>query len=49
MIDQGRVSNSDELSFVGRAREVEELRQFARGTRAVTLCGAGGIGKTRLR
>ncbi len=49
MIDQGRVSNSDEPnSFVGRERELEELRQFARGMRAVTLCGAGGIGKTRL-
>jgi predicted ATPase/DNA-binding CsgD family transcriptional regulator len=49
MIDQGRVSISDEPnSFVGRERELEELRQFARGMRAVTLCGAGGIGKTRL-
>ena len=49
MIDQGRVSISDEPnSFVGRERELDELRQFARGMRAVTLCGAGGIGKTRL-
>jgi predicted ATPase/DNA-binding CsgD family transcriptional regulator len=49
MIDQGRVSVSDEPdSFVGRERELEELRQFSRGMRAVTLCGAGGIGKTRL-
>ncbi|MGH3398519.1 MAG: ATP-binding protein, partial [Streptosporangiaceae bacterium] len=43
------MSISDEPnSFVGRERELEELRQFARGMRAVTLCGAGGIGKTRL-
>ena len=35
-------------SFVGRALEVEELRGLMRVTRAVTLCGAGGIGKSRL-
>src|SRR5215467_8837547 len=35
-------------SFVGRERELGELRQFARSIRAVTLCGSGGIGKTRL-
>ena len=49
MIDHGRVSVDDEPdSFVGRERELQELRQFAKGMRAVTLCGAGGIGKTRL-
>jgi predicted ATPase/DNA-binding CsgD family transcriptional regulator len=49
MMDIGRVSIADEPnSFVGREAELEELRQFARGMRAVTLCGAGGIGKTRL-
>jgi predicted ATPase/DNA-binding CsgD family transcriptional regulator len=35
-------------SFVGRARELAELRDLAGTARAVTLCGAGGIGKTRL-
>ncbi len=35
-------------SFVGRDREVAELREVLRKARAVTLCGAGGIGKTRL-
>ncbi len=35
-------------SFVGRAVEVGELRQLLRVMRAVTLCGAGGIGKSRL-
>jgi predicted ATPase/DNA-binding CsgD family transcriptional regulator len=35
-------------SFVGRAREVGELRELLRVMRAVTLCGAGGIGKSRL-
>ncbi len=35
-------------SFVGRNRELGELRELLRVMRAVTLCGAGGIGKTRL-
>jgi predicted ATPase/DNA-binding CsgD family transcriptional regulator len=35
-------------SFVGRALEVDELRGLMRATRAITLCGAGGIGKSRL-
>jgi predicted ATPase/DNA-binding NarL/FixJ family response regulator len=35
-------------SFVGRERELGELRQLVGVTRALTLCGAGGIGKTRL-
>ena len=35
-------------AFVGRERELSELRQVAADARAVTLCGAGGIGKTRL-
>jgi predicted ATPase/DNA-binding CsgD family transcriptional regulator len=35
-------------SFVGRSSEVEELRELLGAMRAVTLCGAGGIGKTRL-
>jgi predicted ATPase/DNA-binding CsgD family transcriptional regulator len=35
-------------SFVGREHELGELRRLLRGTRVLTLCGAGGIGKTRL-
>ncbi len=35
-------------SFVGRTLEVGELRELLRVMRAVTLCGAGGIGKSRL-
>jgi predicted ATPase/DNA-binding CsgD family transcriptional regulator len=34
--------------FIGRERDIDELRGFVGATRAVTLCGAGGIGKTRL-
>jgi predicted ATPase/DNA-binding CsgD family transcriptional regulator len=49
MIGHGRVSGSDEPdSFVGREQELQELRLLARDNRAVTLSGAGGIGKTRL-
>jgi predicted ATPase/DNA-binding CsgD family transcriptional regulator len=49
MIDQSRVSISDEPdSFVGREQELGELLRLARDKRAVTLAGAGGIGKTRL-
>jgi non-specific serine/threonine protein kinase len=36
-------------SFVGRERELDELRSlFRAGKRLVTLVGIGGIGKTRL-
>lgn len=35
-------------SFVGRARELGELRALLRGTRLLTLVGTGGVGKTRL-
>ncbi len=35
-------------SFVGRSSEVGEIRELMQVARAVTLCGAGGIGKTRL-
>ncbi|MBV9093087.1 MAG: hypothetical protein JO132_04295 [Streptosporangiaceae bacterium] len=34
--------------FIGRERELAELRQLLRHTRALTLSGPGGIGKTRL-
>ena len=48
VIDQVRSSFEEPNSFVGRERELDQLRQFARSVRAVTLCGSGGIGKTRL-
>ena len=35
-------------SFVGRERELDELRKLVFATRMVTLTGPGGIGKTRL-
>jgi predicted ATPase/DNA-binding CsgD family transcriptional regulator len=35
-------------SFVGRESELGELRELVRESRVLTLCGAGGIGKTRL-
>ncbi|MFB4277166.1 MULTISPECIES: ATP-binding protein [unclassified Nonomuraea] len=35
-------------TFVGRESDVDELVHLMRVSRAVTLCGAGGIGKTRL-
>ena len=34
--------------FIGRERELGCLRDMLHRTRALTLCGAGGIGKTRL-
>ncbi len=34
--------------FIGREREIAELRPLLRQARALTLCGPGGIGKTRL-
>jgi predicted ATPase/DNA-binding CsgD family transcriptional regulator len=48
VIDQVRGSFEEPNSFVGRERELGELRQMATSMRAVTLCGPGGIGKTRL-
>ena len=35
-------------AFVGREPELRELRHIAPAARALTLCGAAGIGKTRL-
>jgi predicted ATPase/DNA-binding CsgD family transcriptional regulator len=35
-------------SFIGRGDEVAELAALLPDVRALTLCGAGGIGKTRL-
>ena len=35
-------------SFVGRGHELRELTALLRGTRLLTLAGAGGAGKTRL-
>ncbi len=34
--------------FIGREREIAELRRILPRARALTLCGPGGIGKTRL-
>ncbi len=35
-------------SFVGRERDLGDLRLLLSNVRALTLCGPGGIGKTRL-
>src|SRR5208282_1588708 len=35
-------------SFVGRKRDLAELARLLGDVRALTLCGPGGIGKTRL-
>src|ERR1700752_884863 len=35
-------------SFVGRERDLAELGMLLTDVRALTLCGPGGIGKTRL-
>ena len=34
--------------FVGRRREVAEVRRLLESSRVVTLTGPGGVGKTRL-
>ncbi|HEY1370766.1 MAG TPA: tetratricopeptide repeat protein [Gaiellaceae bacterium] len=39
---------ADVSSFVGRDRELAELRALLGGTRLLTLAGPGGAGKTRL-
>lgn len=46
----GRRTNLPQVptSFVGREREVAEIKQFLPVTRLLTLTGTGGIGKTRL-
>src|SRR5215469_1130329 len=35
-------------SFIGRQRDLAELARLLSDVRALTLCGPGGIGKTRL-
>jgi predicted ATPase len=39
---------ADASSFIGRGRELAELKALLRGTRLLTLAGTGGVGKTRL-
>jgi len=39
---------AEQNSFVGRERDLAELAAILRDVRALTLCGPGGIGKTRL-
>ncbi|HET6311357.1 MAG TPA: LuxR C-terminal-related transcriptional regulator [Candidatus Nitrosotalea sp.] len=44
----GRSLPAPVSSFVGRSREIREVRHMLKGNRLVTLVGPGGIGKTRL-
>jgi predicted ATPase/DNA-binding CsgD family transcriptional regulator len=44
----GRSLQAPVSSFVGRSREIREVRYLMKGNRLVTLVGPGGIGKTRL-
>ena len=39
---------TDSCSFIGRDSALAEIIAFLKGTRAVTLVGAGGVGKSRL-
>ncbi|MFC4588930.1 ATP-binding protein [Sphaerisporangium corydalis] len=43
-----RVLPAEVTSFVGRRREVAEVKTLLSRSRLVTLTGAGGVGKTRL-
>ena len=48
-VDQTQAHLPEEPNrFIGRERELAELRRMVRQARALTLCGPGGIGKTRL-
>ena len=50
--DQGAVRRSNlpaqVTSYVGRTREIAEVKQLLRSSRLLVLTGAGGTGKTRL-
>src|SRR5207237_4997554 len=35
-------------SFIGREKEIEEVKELLKQTRLLTLTGSGGTGKTRL-
>src|ERR1700719_1674128 len=39
---------ADVTSFVGRRRELAEIRDLLQQARLITLTGMGGVGKTRL-
>ena len=44
----GLGADAEATAFIGRETELAELRAILPTTRALTLCGPGGIGKTRL-
>jgi non-specific serine/threonine protein kinase len=45
---QGTHLGHDLTSFVGRRREIAEIKRLVPASRLVTLTGVGGVGKTRL-
>lgn len=48
MCPQSTTLDNDLTSFIGRRKEIAELKIVLSSTRLVTLVGVGGVGKTRL-
>jgi predicted ATPase len=46
--DRRHALPTDASSFIGRGRQLADLKALLRGTRLLTLTGTGGAGKTRL-
>jgi predicted ATPase len=47
-VDRGMTLPAEFTRFVGRRRELAEVKRLVPGSRLVTLTGIGGLGKTRL-
>ena len=47
-VAKGRALPAEFTRFVGRRRELAEVKRLLSGSRLVTLTGIGGVGKTRL-
>ena len=48
VVDAGHGLPAQLTTFIGRERELADLRRLLRDARLVTLVGVGGVGKTRL-